>query len=112
MEGTSNMFDGSSRSRRSGSQNSALASANLILQPPENVLVANCCRSFEKPKPNRILAARGSALSDSISDNLECTSLRVISRPSRCLSILAASADVSAKVERSASSSVNSFVIF
>ena len=70
MEGTSNMLEGSSRRRRSGSQKSARARARRIRQPPEKVLVAKCCRSSEKPSPARILAARDSALSDSISDNL------------------------------------------
>ena len=85
MEGTSNMLDGSvkfqqasretfrgdvpSRRSRSGSQKSALANANLILQPPEKVLVALCCFSSEKPKPASMLAARDSALSDSISES-------------------------------------------
>lgn len=65
------MLDGSSSSSKSGSQNRALASARRIRQPPENVLVANCWRSGEKPRPAKILAALDSALSDSISANLD-----------------------------------------
>src|SRR5271170_6131999 len=96
MEGTSNMFEGSSRSSRSGSQNRARARASRILQPPEKVLVGNCCLSGEKPRPARMVAARGSALSDSISPSLPWMSPSVVSRPSRSLSSLAASLEVSA----------------
>src|SRR5271155_4497302 len=96
MEGTSNMFEGSSRSSRSGSQNRARARASRILQPPEKVLVGNCCLSGEKPRPARMVAARGSALSDSISLSLPWMSPSVVSRPSRSLSSLAASLEVSA----------------
>jgi hypothetical protein len=90
------MFEGSSRSSRSGSQNRARARASRILQPPENVLVGNCCLSDEKPRPARMVAARGSALSDSISLSLPWMSPSVVSRPSRSLSSLAASLEVSA----------------
>ncbi len=123
MEGTSNMFEGSvlnsqlshhpsnqqgpgsapSSKSKSGSQKSALARANLILHPPEKVFVAKSWRSGENPRPARILAARASALSDSISDSFECTSPRVWPSASRCRSILCASEEVSARDDRSAS---------
>ena len=96
MEGTSNILEGSSRRSRSGSQKRALAKASRILQPPEKVFVGNRCLSGENPKPARIVAARGSALSDSISLSLLWISLRVASRPSRSLSSLRASLEVSA----------------
>lgn len=98
--------------RRSGSQNRARAKANLILQPPEKVLVAYCCLSGEKPRPAKILAARDSALSDSISESLEWISERVMSRPSLSWSSLAASVDVSAIEDRSVSIADNCFPIF
>ena len=112
MEGTSNMLEGSSRRRRSGSQNRALANANLILHPPEKVFVAKCCRSSEKPRPARILAARDSALSDSISESFAWMSLRVVSRPSRSLSSLSASVEVSASGDLSVSISASCLPIF
>lgn len=59
-----------------------------------------------------MLAARGSALSDSISDNFAWMSLKVVSSPSRCLSSLVASVDVSAIEDRSASSVESSLLIF
>ena len=101
-----------SSSRRSGSQKSARAKASRILQPPEKVLVAKCCRSSENPSPAKILAARDSALSDSISASLEWMSLRVVSKPSRCLSSRSASPEVSAMDDLSASSFDSWFVIF
>ena len=101
-----------SRRSRSGSQNSALAKASLILQPPEKVLVAKCCRSSEKPRPARILAARDSALSDSISDSFACMSLRVVSRPSRSMSSFSASVLLSANLDRSASIFASCLEIF
>lgn len=72
-------------------------------QPPENVFVANCWRAEVKPSPARMLAARDSALSESISVSLEWISVNVISRPSLSSSSLAASFDVSAIVARSSS---------
>ena len=42
VAGTSNMLEGSSKRRRSGSQKSARASANLIRQPPEKDFVGHC----------------------------------------------------------------------
>ena len=101
-----------SSNRRSGSQKRALASASLILQPPENVLVGYCCLSVENPRPARMLAALDSALSDSISVSFACISMRVVSSPSRSLSSLSASEDLSAIEDRSASSSVSCLVIF
>lgn len=129
MEGTSNMLDGSvmvssdgkqtedlynspSSRSRSGSQKSARANASLIRQPPEKVFVANCCLSWENPRPARILAARDSALSDSISASLPWMSPRVASRPSRRRSSFSASVAVSAIDARSASSSASCWVIF
>ena len=127
MEGTSNIFDGSigmskvrsryemsipSRSRRSGSQKRALASASLILHPPENVLVGYCCLSGENPRPARMVAALDSALSDSISVSFACMSVRVVSSPSLSLSNLSASEDLSAIEDRSVSSAVSCLVIF
>ena len=47
----SNMFVGSSSSRRSGWVKRALARASLILQPPLNSLVAMPCIRVEKPRP-------------------------------------------------------------
>ena len=55
-----------------------------------------------------MLAALGSALSDSISASLACISESVPSRPSRCLSNRIASADVSARDFRSDSISASS----
>lgn len=101
-----------SRSKRSGSQNKALANANRILHPPEKVFVAKCCLSSENPRPARILAARDSALSDSISDSLAWMSLNVLSSPSRCRSSFSASVDVSAMEDRSASISASCLIIF
>lgn len=112
IEGTSNILEGSSNRSRSGSQKRARARAKRIRQPPEKVFVANCCRSFENPRPARIEAARGSALSESISASLPCTSPSVWSSPSRSLSRRSASADVSASFDLSASSSASCFVIF
>lgn len=62
----SNMLVGSSRSSKSGREKRALAKANLILQPPENVRVAFCCISLVKPKPFRIMEALAGALSASM----------------------------------------------
>ena len=59
-----------------------------------------------------MLAARDSALSDSISDNFEWMSLKVLSSPSRCRSSFSASVDVSAMEERSFSMSVSCLLIF
>ena len=59
-----------------------------------------------------MLAARDSALSDSISESFAWMSLRVLSRPSLCLSSLSASVDVSAMDDRSASSSESCLLIF
>lgn len=50
-------------------ENRALARANLILQPPENVLVARACISGVKPKPLRIIEALAGALSASMFSN-------------------------------------------
>lgn len=59
-----------------------------------------------------MVAALDSALSDSISDSLEWMSLSVISRPSRSLSSLAASVDVSASDDLSASMPASCLLIF
>lgn len=59
-----------------------------------------------------MLAARDSALSDSISDSFAWMSLKVVSSPSRCMSNLVASVDVSAIEARSASSVDSSLLIF
>lgn len=59
-----------------------------------------------------MLAARDSALSDSISESFAWMSLRVISRPSRSLSNVSASLEVSARDERPASSSESCLLIF
>lgn len=101
-----------SRRSKSGSQKRARAKANLILHPPENVFVAKCCLSSEKPKPARILAARDSALSDSISFNFAWMSLKVVSSPSRSLSSFAASVEVSAIEDLSVSMFASCLVIF
>lgn len=53
----SNMLVGSSNRSRSGFEKSARANANLILHPPENVLVARACISFVKPRPIKIIDA-------------------------------------------------------
>src|ERR1700733_7332241 len=58
-----------SSSKRSGLQNSALARANLILQPPLNSFVFRCCASTLNPRPARILDALASAVSASNSAN-------------------------------------------
>ncbi len=47
-------------------ENSALAKARRILQPPEKVLVAFNWPSGEKPKPAKIWAALAGALSASM----------------------------------------------
>lgn len=47
-------------------ENNALASANLILQPPLNVFVARACISVVNPKPASITPALAGALSASI----------------------------------------------
>lgn len=47
-------------------ENSALANASLILQPPENSFVFRCCISVVKPSPAKMTEARAGALSDSI----------------------------------------------
>lgn len=57
----SNMFVGSSRRSKSGKQKSALASASLILQPPENVFVGWFCISEVNPRPANITLARDGA---------------------------------------------------
>ena len=106
------MLDGSSRRRRSGSQKRARANARRIRQPPEKVLVANCCRSEENPRPARIDAARDSALSDSISASFAWISPRVWSRPSRSRSSFSASAEVSANDTRSSSIATSCLEIF
>lgn len=100
----------SSRSK-SGSQNRARAKASLIRQPPEKVFVGYCCLSGENPRPAKIVAARDSALSDSISASFAWISLKVISRPSLSWSNLAASVDVSAIEDLSASRAANCFPI-
>lgn len=78
------MFVGSSSNNRSGLKVSkiinnkfsklvflylekrALAKANLILQPPENVFVGCFCISEVKPRPFKIIDALAGALSASI----------------------------------------------
>lgn len=83
----SNMLVGSSRSSKSGRANKALASASLILQPPENsllkiinlinvfnnfifcYLVAFFCSSGLNPRPQRIFAALDTALSASMASS-------------------------------------------
>lgn len=106
------MEDKPSSKSKSGSQNNARAKASLIRQPPEKVFVAYCCLSGENPRPARMLAARDSALSDSISASFACMSLNVISRPSLSWSNLAASVEVSAIEDLSASRAANCFPIF
>ena len=59
-----------------------------------------------------MLAARDSALSDSISESFEWMSLRVASRPSLIMSRLSASLEVSASDARSASSPESCLLIF
>lgn len=65
---TSNIFVGSSSSNKSGLQNNALAKAKRIRQPPENVRVARCCASDEKPKPAKI----ADALNNNNNNNNTC----------------------------------------
>ena len=61
-------------------ENNALASANLILQPPENVLVALACISGVKPKPLSIMDALAGALSASMFSSCAYTSLSSVDR--------------------------------
>lgn len=61
-------------------ENKALASANLILQPPENVFVARDCISGVNPKPLRIMDARAGALSASMFSNCAYTSVNSADR--------------------------------
>jgi hypothetical protein len=49
---------GSSSSSRSGSANSAAASATRMRQPPENSAIGRSRSAVEKPSPLRISAAR------------------------------------------------------
>ncbi len=65
------MLVGSSSRSRSGRQKSALASANLIRQPPENTLVGEACMEEVNPRPERMTEAREGALSDSIASKAE-----------------------------------------
>ncbi len=61
----------------------ALARLTLILQPPENLLVALCCISLLKPRPASSLAALGSAWSAPIARSSSYTScsFSVVSLP-------------------------------
>ena len=54
---------GSSSSSRSGSRNSARASATRIRQPPENSPTGRACAAASKPRPASTVAARAGALS-------------------------------------------------
>mmetsp|Transcript_6209 Transcript_6209/g.19205 ORF Transcript_6209/g.19205 Transcript_6209/m.19205 type:complete len:100 (-) Transcript_6209:675-974(-) len=58
---------GSSRSSRSGSTNSARARATRMRHPPENVFVGRRIIAASNERPDRIVAARASAPSASIS---------------------------------------------
>ena len=51
------MLVGSSSNNKSGFVNKALASASLILQPPENSFVVIFCISVVNPRPSRIIDA-------------------------------------------------------
>ena len=63
--------------------NRALARLTLILQPPENLLVALCCISLLKPRPASSRAALGSAWSAPIARSSSYTScsFSVVSLP-------------------------------
>lgn len=69
------MFVGSSRSSKSGRENSARAKAKRIRHPPENVLVARACMSLLKPKPFKMTDARAGALSASMFSSAAYTSV-------------------------------------
>lgn len=56
-------------------ENNALASASLILQPPENSFVVRFCISEENPKPARMTDALAGALSASMLSSFAYTSL-------------------------------------
>ena len=62
----SKWFVGSSRSKMSGSTNRALASATLILQPPDSEPIVLLSIAGVKPRPPKIAAALDSALLASI----------------------------------------------
>mmetsp|Transcript_30002 Transcript_30002/g.59592 ORF Transcript_30002/g.59592 Transcript_30002/m.59592 type:complete len:197 (-) Transcript_30002:333-923(-) len=67
---------GSSRSRHAGFMKRALASATLILHPPEKSFVILPCISWVKPRPLRMERARTSAVEASISSRRSYTMLR------------------------------------
>ena len=78
---------GSSRSRRSGLANSAVASATRMRQPPENEFTGRAWAASSKPSPARMVAARAGAESAPMERKRSCTS------PSRCGSAISNSAN-------------------
>ena len=55
---------------------SALARAMRILQPPEKSSTFVCCIFASKPRPSRMVAARGLAVAASMSSSWSVTSIR------------------------------------